>query len=286
MKHIFASSIRNYLAGGILFGFLAGCSVLDPAEEIPSYLHIDAMQLSATGSQGTSISNITDAWVFMDGELLGAFELPCTLPILAEGTHSFIVRAGVKMNGLASTRAIYPFMKGWEGNITLTRAEVTSLNTLTVNYFSGISYVWMEDFDDAGFSIATETGSATSMVRTSANGIEGQYGLVQLSSDTFNYIGSGPANDLAPPTSDTYIEFDYRCNQPFTVGVLSNSTAGQYSPWVSVEPSEEWNKIYIRLTDVLGSVNPTPDYKIYFGMIKESDVAQPYLNIDNIKLLK
>ncbi len=284
MKHIFASSLRNYLAGGILIGFLSGCTVLDPAEEIPSYLHIDAMQLSVPASQGTSISNITDAWIFMDGELLGAFELPCTLPILAEGTHSFIIRAGVKMNGLASTRAIYPFMKGWEGNVTLTRTEVTDLNTLTVNYFTGTTFVWLENFDGAGFSIASEPGSSTNMSRTSVSGLEGQYGLVQLNSDSNTYVGAGPASDLAPPLSDTWIELDYRCNQAFTVGVLG--TNNQYSAWVSVDASENWNKIYIRLTDVLGSVDPNPNYKIYFGMVKQPYVGQPYLHLDNIKLLK
>ena len=115
MKQFVAAYLQKILFGSFLLGCFSGCSVFDPAEEIPSYLHIDAMTLTATGNQGSSTSDITDAWVFMDGQLLGGFELPCTIPILAEGAHNFIIRGGVKMNGLSSTRAIYPAWKGWEG---------------------------------------------------------------------------------------------------------------------------------------------------------------------------
>lgn len=100
-----------------LLGFFTTCSIVDPAEDIPSYIHIDNITLSAIGNQGSSSAAITEAWIFMDGELVGGFELPCTVPILAAGNHSFIIKGGVKMNGLTSTRAIYPSWKGWEGTL-------------------------------------------------------------------------------------------------------------------------------------------------------------------------
>ena len=43
----------------------------------------------------------------MDGTFLGAFELPSTIPILADGEHNFSIYAGVKANGISATRIRY-----------------------------------------------------------------------------------------------------------------------------------------------------------------------------------
>jgi len=292
MKQYLPASFRNLLVGGILLGFLAGCSVLDPAEEIPSYIHIDAFTLTAVGNQGSSTAKITDAWIYMDGKLVGAFELPCTVPILAEGTHHFIIRGGVKMNGLSATRAIYPFWKGWEGDVTLTRAQVNSLGTQTLNYFSGINFLWMENFDVAQGSSLTYNPTTHIPITTvgSPYSYEGNSAYMRLNdSDTTIFIVESSVSFSLPPTSDVYLEFDYRCNNSFTVGIQGPNGALQDShAALVINPSTNWNKIYVRLTDVLADNNPSGHtlFKIYFAMQQEPGTSQPYLYLDNIKLLK
>ena len=79
--------------------------------EIPSYIHIESIDLETDSFEGSDSQNLTDAWVTMDGNFLGAFELPCTIPILSDGAHEFRVSSGIKANGISATRIIYPFFE-------------------------------------------------------------------------------------------------------------------------------------------------------------------------------
>lgn len=294
MKQIFAATLSKIFAGILLLGFFSGCSVFDPAEEIPSYLHIDKITLNASSGQGTSRADITDAWVFMDGQLLGAFELPCNIPILADRTHSFLIRAGVKMNGLSTTRAIYPAWKGWEGSIDLVRGQSVTISPV-VTYFPGTDFTntWMLDFDQQGTSLIPEPVSSGIVVLDSfPHAYEGNYsGYIHLNStDTTFFIGASPSPGyLMPPTTDTWLEFDYWSDCEFTVGVEESANSSNKIPWLSVVPKYAWTKIYVRLTDALASASPSSasnPYKIYFAFQNPSSQSESHLYLDNIKLLK
>ena len=288
MKQLLAARIRIFILGGIISIFLAGCSVLDPAEQIPSYLHLDGMSLNAVGNQGSSSSKISDAWVYMDGNLIGAFQLPCTIPILADGTHHFLISGGVKMNGLASTRAIYPFWEPWEGNVTLTRAQISNIHTPSVVYYTGTNFVWQEDFELSGLSLNNNSFYSHANIRQVTSGAyEGKSGLIELNTtDTSSFLIESSSSYTLPPTSDVYVEFDYKCNNSFTIGIEGPNNA--FYQWLVIDPSASWNKIYVRLTDILAqdNSNGTTNMKIYFAMAGDPNVSRPYLYLDNIKLLK
>jgi hypothetical protein len=293
MKLHLAANRFKVFAGAIFFGCITGCSVIDPGEDIPSYVHINAMSVNAIGGssgQGSSSSKITDAWVYMDGQLVGAFEMPCTFPVLAEGNHHFLVRAGVKMNGTGSTRAIYPFYRGWEGDLTLTRGQVKQLAPdPVVDYFPGnFPAVWMEDFGSSGISINSESSYNGVILRDTISNnpyaLEGGFGYVYLnSSDTMDWVGRSSSIFSLNATGEVWLELNYKCNEEFTVGIIGYTN--DYHSWVVVEPSENWNKIYIRLTDVIATTLSTSPYRIYFAM-HQTNVARPYLFLDNIKLIK
>jgi hypothetical protein len=295
MKHIFAASIPK-LVGVILIGLYSGCSVLDPAEDIPSYLHIDSITLSVQPDEGSSSAKISDAWVFMDGQLLGGFELPCNIPILAEGTHSFIIRGGVKMNGLSSTRAIYPGWKGWEGSVNLVRGQKTTVAPV-VTYFPGIDFLgtWMLDFDQQGTSLIPEpTTSAVVRIDSLYNLYENNCGYIHLNNtDTTFFVGTSPPGGyLMPATYDTWVEFDYWSDCEFNVGIMEESSAAPSVLAVTLLPKHAWTKIYVRLTDALASAlaqisNPGQHpYRIYIAFQNPSSQSESHLYIDNIKLLK
>lgn len=290
MKQIFATKLRIYLFGGIFLGFFTTCSIVDPAEDIPSYIHIDNITLSAIGNQGSSSAAITEAWIFMDGELVGGFELPCTVPILAAGNHSFIIKGGVKMNGLTSTRAIYPSWKGWEGTLELTRGEIVNVNP-SITYFPLIDFVntWMENFETAGISLIPETNSSAIVVKDSIPyAFEGNTSAyIHLNNnDTTNFVGSSSIAYNMPAANNTWIEFNYWSDTPFICGIVEENNPNNRVQWVSVNPNWAWGKIYIRLTDALASATQNVNYKIYFAMENPSSQTESNLYLDNIKLLK
>ena len=67
---------------------------------IPTYLKIDNITLD----EGNTTSNITDAWVYVNGQLQGVYELPAKFPVLEQGNTDIKVYAGIKNNGIAARR--------------------------------------------------------------------------------------------------------------------------------------------------------------------------------------
>ena len=77
-------------------------------DEMPCYININDIEL-----EENITNNITDAWVYIDDNLQGVYELPANFPVLANGKHKLRIKAGIKDNGIASTRITYPFYKSF-----------------------------------------------------------------------------------------------------------------------------------------------------------------------------
>jgi hypothetical protein len=287
MKHLVAANYVTLLACAILYGF-TGCAKFDPGEEIPAYLHIEDLPLIITnpGQEGSSSENITDAWVYVDGILIGAFELPCTFPVIAEGNHSVLVRAGVKQNGLSSLRAMYPFYQGWEQTVNLVKGTVTTI-TPDVHYFPAATFGFKESFDETG-SYFSSSGNGGILVRDSLYGpFEGKSGHVQLNADTIEFLGLTGATYQLFANTEVWLELNYKSNESFTVGIMNQGVP--YGA-IQVNAHETWNKIYIRLNDAISESDALQGgnyFQVYIAMRRtEATVDLPTLFLDNIKLLK
>lgn len=285
MKHILRTvGLLSVAIGAFAFD---GCSVFDPAEEIPSYVRIESISLQINNSvtEGSGSHKITDAWVYVDGDLIGAFEMPVNIPVLAEGTHQILVLAGIKQNGLSSTRAIYPVYKGWSSTITLTRGEIITVSPV-VEYYSATNFMWMCDFDQPGTNINDNFSPWPGRLQevSGAQAFENESGYVYLNADTFEFYAQSSLAYSFQGAYDIYLEMNYSCNQNFVVGIYCVQTAA-YIPWVEVSGSTSWNKIYIRLNDAVLTQPPGGSYHVYVAMKKDAAVANPWLAIDNLKLI-
>ena len=69
----------------------SSCEIYNPAEPIPAYIHIDKITLaknysgfpnSSTGDEGSLSNKITDAWVYIDEQLIGCFVSSILIPLL------------------------------------------------------------------------------------------------------------------------------------------------------------------------------------------------------------
>ena len=91
----------------ILFLIICIVSCNKDNNEVPCYISIDDIQVNEyANSAGT---NVTDAWVYINDNLQGVYELPARFPVLAQGKQKLRIRAGIKDNGIAATRVAYPF---------------------------------------------------------------------------------------------------------------------------------------------------------------------------------
>ena len=192
---------------------LSSCKKED-TEGIPTYLKIDNITLN----EGNTTSNITDAWVYINGQLQGVYELPAKFPVLEQGNTDIKVYAGIKNNGIASDRVIYPFYSSDTTNKVLTINASTEIYP-TVNIKENIDGQF-DDFDN-GYSFNSDI-----CFQVLSDGPYGKYGSLSLSdSDSIliteiNYQDLPLSFDNVPQQgSPTYMELDYKSNTSFLVGM-------------------------------------------------------------------
>ncbi|NNE54949.1 MAG: hypothetical protein HKN32_02935, partial [Flavobacteriales bacterium] len=84
-------------------GLWMSCNLINPAEGVPAFVAVDEYTFETTSVQGTSSEKFTEIWAFDQGTMMGAFELPASIPVLAEGSRDMSFFAGIKNNGISST---------------------------------------------------------------------------------------------------------------------------------------------------------------------------------------
>jgi hypothetical protein len=287
-------NIKNYLffASLSIIIFFSSCELYNPTEKVPAYIHIDKINLTTKSIEGSSSNKITDAWVYIDDQLIGCFELPSTFPVLIEGQHQLKIYAGIKVNGISESRSPYPFYDFYSQTINL--QKTTTLNiTPNVKYASNVHFDFMEDFEGAGVIIAKDSasGTDTSLIQLFApniNVFEGNSsGAAYLNNHQYLYEGVSNTSYILPKgVSPIFLELNYKCNHEFIVGVYSHqgSTTSKNKA-LTLRASPNWNKTYVYLTPIISGSGNATDFNIFFGMVNYSGSDSLALLLDNIKLV-
>jgi hypothetical protein len=279
---------------------LSACDKFEGDQTVPSYLRIDSLGFySENDIQGTRKQKIVDAWIYVDDDLIGGFELPADIPVLSEGTHKLEIRPGIMLNGIADTRAPYPCIQP----ITIqnfdfyTDSVVSAFGTTT--YYENAEFVWMEDFEDPSLAIHESVSSDTVIYRTAPANAPGafldafsQYSgisymdkqrkYVQLVSDDGN--GGGFVFDRG---DFIFLEMHYRNNVPIVVGLyieLMDQTIEERS-FLVVNPTDDWNKIYVNFTPIVNETVDALNYKIYIEGYNSEGEDSAFIMLDNLKLV-
>lgn len=276
----------------MLSSTFTSCEIINPAEPIPTYIHIPGIDLqvldTSSSGQGSGSHKITDAWVYIDNQAIGAFELPVTLPALVSpGNHRIMVRAGIKMNGIAATRTQYPFYTSYEIDADLQPGQVTSLIPV-VKYYTTATFEWIEDFEGSGFKISKSPYGTDTVMKTvtGSNAFEGvKSGVVNLDANRTYFEGVSSTALNIPKNTPVFLEMNYRCNQTFAVGVYASNSNNPLIA-LNLNASEDWNKIYVNLHEVINTPGFNPPFTFFIGMLKDASVTDPVLYLDNLKIIK
>ncbi len=268
---------------------LASCDIINPDEPTPSYLHINNIQLKTDYSiEGTASHNITDAWVYVDNDLIGMYELPATLPVLKKGVQNIKVRAGIKQNGISDTRVFYPFYDFYDTTRQLSPLKVDTLQPV-VEYLdqNKITFAWIEDFE-SGNSIE-KVGSPATIERTpsgaSPDFLKNWVGKITLNSSADEFFGQSLQQFPQPDNNkEVYLELNYKCSHEFSVGITGEINGKQRSQLkVTINEKNYWNKIYIDFSKEIQQY--TGDYKIIFSTRKPDSISSAEIYLDNLKLI-
>jgi len=270
---------------------ILSCEKFKGEQEIPAYITIDSIYLTTNNpTQGSASANIVDAWVYVDDDLIGAFQLPARFPVLAKGEHNLKLLPGIKLNGIAATRMAYPFYSPVELTVDLAELDTFAVGTKKTTYLSTTVFDVIEDFEGFDVSFDTTNRSEVALLLTEPGDtltFEGNHsGMVKM--DTVDqFFECVNDKDFDIPYAPVFLEMNFRTNNVFVVGVyLYGITTIQQVPIVYLNPTgNEWKKIYINLTNTLNAYSNMQKFRVFISAIQSPAVSNALILMDNIKVV-
>ncbi|TVR79583.1 MAG: hypothetical protein EA412_06255 [Chitinophagaceae bacterium] len=267
---------------GFIILILASSCTPNSTGNFASYLYLtEADLINVSSSQGSASHNITDAWVYADGELVGVFELPAKVPIISEGETTIEISPGIMLNGIASTRIIYPFYDDLVFTLDMEAGKVDTLN-MHFEYKSNVQFALIEDFESGNsFSnIDRVTGESPNVYEGNASGF--------VTVDTINFqINSQLIDAVNLPGGGVpvFAEINYKSNARFLVGINTIFQGNEREVFIlGISQRENWNKIYVNLTPQTTQFGQG-EYRLIFRTELPAESDEAIIFLDNIKLL-
>ena len=251
-------------------------------DKIPSYLKVNNVNLNYNQNFGSITENITDVWVYIEDNLQGVYEIPVEFPVIEEGIKNIRVKAGIKANGIASTRIQYPFYSSFLDTINLVKDE-------TIEIFPTFSYndafdAIIEDFENSGTTVDSTISSEIDF--TIVNEDENKYAFAEIISPLINFEIATQDLTLPQQGAPVYLELDYKSSTEFLVGMYINYPQDVVkSELVWVTSKQDWNKIYINLTQTVSESIGAQSFKVFINMRRNDPSSNEEISLDNIKVL-
>jgi hypothetical protein len=280
-----------WLLCGLSMAFMAGCDILNPDETLPSVIHVEPFDFQVSPGQGSANNRITEVWVYANSNLLGAFAMPVDIHYLETGPTTLTLRPGIRNNGIVNDAIIYPMFNSFTTEIDASPGSPFSVTPVT-GYKPEVVFSFMEDFEVTNMFVDNrDTIAASQLVRTQDTVFEGDYAAKITLSEEAHFIDVTHAIAMADLPTDgtaTYLELRYKSDVEFSIGLTGINLQGQNIDnfFYLVRPSEEWNMLYIELSDLL-SLSGFPAYKIAFRSLFVPGTGKTTFTVylDNIKVV-
>ncbi len=266
------------------------CRQENPEPGIPAFIRVDSVALSTDyGTQGSNAENIVDVWVYANDATIGVFEMPVVIPVLLDGQGKLRLEAGIKLNGITTTRINNPFFEPVViEDFSFIPDSIITLNPV-VEYRESVEFPWLEDFEDPSVSLDTANlNGDADIVRTGPElAFEGSHsGRIQLGGDLLTFEAATFDTYILPTDgSPVMLEMNYKNSIPFVVGIFEQTPTEIVKKEIMyLNTSEDWNKIYINFTNHVMESNQGTVFKVFYRAgISEGGEGEIYL--DNLKLM-
>ena len=256
---------------------------------IPTYFQINEIGFNDNINGETSTSKISDVWFYVNDQKQGIYEMPCTFPVIGDGTNNIKIFSGIKVNGISASRDIYPFYESYDTTLNFISDSILSL-VPTTKYKQNLNF-YSEDFDGLGnnfdISINSDTNFISPFPTDSVYGKISNVGKVILQNPFLNFEATTfEIDDFPSAGSPVYIELDYKNNSTFIIGAYVNfSQSVIKKSIIAINPSEDWNKIYVNLTPTINESIGAQSLKVFISMLRPESMNSAELSIDNFKII-
>jgi len=271
---------------------LIGCQKNLEAERA-SFISIEEFKYSTNNTETIPFSEnyesirISDCWVTLNGSFLGAFETPSQIPVLFDGEINARISPGIKVNGVDANRIIYPFYEvyelsteiGLEENITIYPVTEYKEDVDTDNLIGGT-------FELGNILMATEY-SDTIPFTQSEQVFQGQKSCaIYIDNERPYFQIQNIDNIIFENQLETiFIELDFKSSIPFSMGIITNEDLGNRQQHMIIFASNEWKKLYLDISPLIGTAGLFSTYNIYFEGALPENTDSGYVLLDNIKIV-
>lgn len=289
--------MKKYLYIGFILPFcFSACNIINPKEQIPTYLHLEPFTFSNPDSvfTGSSSHSIPSANVFVNDVSVGIFDLPCTIPVMMTKTSSVLITPYVTNQGLKSYVFRYPFYQNDTTTLLYNPGKVQNYTPKT-RYSIGIPSTAFKakiNFEE-GLLFKNMSGDTTIVLEKDPLKVfEGKNcGAIYVnqahkaSENISTIYFERPASN-----EKCYMELDYKCSVPFTIGLQAEDAGGSLLPeyLAGFYPKESWSKLYIELSTF---TNKALLYNKFYIILRANlndpgtNYTEGYVLIDNIKVI-
>lgn len=251
-------------------------------EDIPSYVHIPAFEVFTTApEQGSTSHKITDAWVYVNDEIQGIYELPVTLPLLAQGTTKITFSPGIMSNGISTTRVQYPFYTDTIMYVDLVAGETDTVRP-AVTYRSSRFFELNEDFENGNEfnNIQRITDPSLSFEGNAC----GKFNIDATRITRVITTSKFEVNQIDGVV--LFMELNYKSSHLISAGIIAetDNQGTVVINKVSIPPQADWNKIYLNFTpEINGTLANRFQFFLEVNASGSTDNVEIY--IDNVKIL-
>lgn len=285
----------------------------DDVPDIPSFLHLDAIDLvpptenAVTTDSGFYSADIVAAYISVQRsgsravDTIGLFELPLTAPILINGDVEYInIYPAIAQSGKHSILPHYPLYSP----IRLAGSARVGADTVPLRFAPGdtlnlgrqasvcnltpqevLLYDAFEPVNPS-FSLAGDIGWVSDDRAGACIGTG--YATLHVA-DTLSEASFHINRTFAitNPGNIAYLEFDYRGDLDLEISMRSSYTVGGSPvtlPVMVVYASQQWKHMYVNLGRTWSTFNHNPQFEIHFKALNEYMIDGD-LFLDNLKLI-
>lgn len=252
-------------------------------------MEFESFDLLTKVGEGSNAERITEGWIYINNDLLGAFSANRPFPVLASGETEIVVDPGIHENGIGSATELYPFYTRFTTTVDLVEGEVTKISPI-FEYRDRLTFVFVDEFtDNTIFTNDLDNNEETGIEITFEDAFEGSSGLIELTEDNPTaIIGSAFAYEL-PTTSlqAVFLEMNYKNEVDINVGLIGFNEFGEEARFPTnrvITPKAEWNKIYLNFDEDLNATF-LDFYQFYFVMTLPEGQESAKVLFDNFKLI-
>ncbi len=272
------------------------CNVINPAEPVPTYIHIDSfhfVQNSAvlyqnyTNLVAPATHQTQVAYVYYNNSPVGIFDLPATFPVIANGTGQLEISAGIIANGQNNDVINYPFY-------TVDTFSFVAQPGHTINhipqteFFSDVKVTSISDFDESHTYFLPWQGTYVGFsTQEDSLSIDGHYGVLKLNAAaSIDSAVDSSYPSFVIPAGQAFVEFDYYSTVPFYVGLQGNASIISTAPTYlsGIYPNTGWQKFYLEVDGFTSEVQGT-SYNLYIKAVLSPGQTTGRLLIDNIQVV-